>query len=48
MAYGRHADPDSTLGTDPRSDPRMVKVFAEFGMDGRLPPLPLTVDAPLQ
>ncbi|AEV71639.1 esterase/lipase [Mycolicibacterium rhodesiae NBB3] len=48
MAYGRHADPDSTLGTDPRSDPRMVKAFAEFGIDGRQPPIPLTVDAPLQ
>ena len=48
MAYGRHADPESTLGTDPRSDPRMVKAFAEFGLDGRLPPAPLTVDSPLE
>ena len=40
MAYGRHADPEMTLGTDPRSDPRMVKAFAEFGMDGRQPALP--------
>jgi acetyl esterase len=48
MAYGRLADPESTLGTDPRSDPRMVKVFAQFGMDGHLPPAPVTVDSPLE
>jgi acetyl esterase/lipase len=48
MAYGRHADPEMTLGTDPRSDPRMVKAFAEFGLDGRQPEIPLTVDAPLE
>lgn len=45
--YGRLADPDSTLGTDPRADPRMVEAFAPFGLDGRLPPAPLTVDSPL-
>ena len=48
MPYGRLADPDSTLGTDPRSDPRMVKAFARLGLEGRLPQPPLTVDAPLQ
>jgi acetyl esterase/lipase len=48
MAYGRHADPDSTLATDPRSDPRMVKALAEFGLDGRLPPIELAIDAPLE
>lgn len=26
----------------------MVKAFAEFGLDGRLPPAPLTVDSPLE
>ncbi|MEO3758560.1 alpha/beta hydrolase [Mycobacterium sp. B14F4] len=46
--YGRLADPDHTLGTDPRSDPRMVKAFESFGLDGRLPAAPLTVDAPLE
>lgn len=45
--YGRLADPESTLGTDPRADPRMVKAFAPFGLDGRLPAAPLTVDSPL-
>ena len=48
MAYGRHADPESTLGTDPRSDPRMVKAFAEFGLDGTLTEAPLSVDSPLE
>lgn len=47
MPYGRLADPDSIIGTDRRSDPRMVKALAAFGMDGRLPEPPLTVDAPL-
>ncbi|RAV10710.1 alpha/beta hydrolase [Mycolicibacterium sp. GF69] len=45
--YGRLADPGCTLGTDPRSDPRMVKALAQFGLDGRLPAVPLSVDAPL-
>jgi acetyl esterase len=48
MAHGRLADPETTLGTDPRSDPRMVKVFAQFGMDGHLPAAPVTVDSPLE
>ncbi|MCH9768433.1 MAG: alpha/beta hydrolase [Actinomycetia bacterium] len=47
MGYGRHADHDSTLGTDPRADPRMVRAFARFGLEGRLPPSGLTVDSPL-
>src|SRR6478736_5357357 len=48
MARGRLADPDCTLGTDPRSDPRMIKALAEFGLDGNLPEVPLTVDSPLE
>ncbi|WNG88443.1 alpha/beta hydrolase fold domain-containing protein [Mycobacterium sp. ITM-2016-00317] len=48
MLLGRHADPDSTLGTDPRSDPRMVAAFARFGLDGRLPSSGLSVDSPLE
>jgi acetyl esterase/lipase len=47
MPNGRLADPDCTLGTDPRSDPRMVAALAPLGMDGHVPPVPLTVDAPL-
>lgn len=46
MPYGRLADPDSTIASDRRSDPRMV-TLAAFGMDGRLPEPPPTVDAPL-
>ena len=48
MPNGRLADPDCTLGTDPRSDPRMVKAFAQFGLDGPAPEIPLTVDSPLE
>jgi acetyl esterase len=48
MSYGRLADPDSTLGTDTRSDPRMVKLFAQFGLDGHPPPLPVNADSPLE
>lgn len=48
MAQGRLADPECTLGTDPRSDPRMVKVLAQFGMDGHPPASPVTVDSPLE
>jgi acetyl esterase/lipase len=46
--YGRLADPNATIGTDPRSDPRMVAAFTPFGLDGRLPLSALTVDAPLE
>jgi acetyl esterase len=48
MLYGRLADPDCTLGTDLRSDPRMVAALAPLGLDGRLPQPQLTVDAPLE
>jgi acetyl esterase len=48
MSYGRLADPHRTLGTDPRSDPRMVKAFAQFGLDGPAPAIPLTVGSPLE
>jgi acetyl esterase len=48
MPYGRHADPASTLGSDPRSDPRMVKAFVQFGIEGRLPAPELTVESPLE
>ncbi|TMS52451.1 alpha/beta hydrolase fold domain-containing protein [Mycobacterium sp. DBP42] len=47
MFYGRLANPASTIGTDPRSDPRMVKALAPFGLDGRAPSPEIGVDAPL-
>ena len=46
MPHGRLADPDATLGTDPRADPRMVEVFRRFGLDGRFPSSGLTPDSP--
>jgi acetyl esterase len=47
MPDGRLANPDCSLGTDPRSDPRMVQTFAAFGIDALLPELPVTADSPL-
>ena len=48
MHYGRLADPEYTLGTDPRSDPRMVKVFAQFGLDGTASDEAPQIDSPLE
>src|SRR5271168_749809 len=48
MAEGRLADPDCSMGTDPRSDPRMVEALAQFGLDANMPVVPLTIDAPLE
>ena len=48
MPNGRLADPDCTLGSDARSDPRMVKAFAQFGLDGAAAEIPLAVDSPLE
>jgi acetyl esterase len=48
MALGRLADPATTIGTDPRSDPRMVQAFTQLGIDGHVPTAPLTVDSPLE
>lgn len=43
---GRLGDPDRTLGTDPRTDPRIVTALAPFGMDGHGEPPPLDATAP--
>ncbi|AFM15523.1 esterase/lipase [Mycolicibacterium chubuense NBB4] len=48
MLHGRHADPDATLATDPRSDPRMVEAFTTLGLAGRLPPSGITKDSPIE
>ena len=45
MPYGRLANPDYTLGTDPRSDPRMVATLKTIGLDGRLPLPPVDPQA---
>lgn len=47
MLAGRLADPNCSLGTDPRSDPRMVAALAPLGMADLLPETPLSVDSPL-
>ena len=46
--HGRLADPDCTIGTDPRADPRMVKALAPFGLDGHMPVPTVTPDAPME
>ncbi|MGB5755814.1 MAG: alpha/beta hydrolase fold domain-containing protein [Acidimicrobiales bacterium] len=45
---GRLGDPDLTLGTDPRADPRMVAVMASLAMDGAPEPLPVDYDSPIE
>lgn len=48
MLAGRLADPNYTLGTDPRSDPRMVAALTGIGLAGELPEAPVTVDSPIE
>ena len=48
MLAGRLADPNCTLGTDPRSDPRMVAALTGIGLAGELPEAPVTVDSPIE
>lgn len=38
---GRLGNPDETLASDPRSDPRLVAALEPFGLGGRGDPLPL-------
>jgi acetyl esterase len=45
---GRLGDPDRSLATDPRADPRMVAALSAFGMDTLAQPLPVGYDSPLQ
>lgn len=47
MPHGRLADPERSLATDPRADPRMVAALAAFGLDGHQPPAPFGAEAPL-
>ena len=46
--HGRLADPDCTIGTDPRADPRMVKALAALGLDGHMPIPKVTPDGPME
>ena len=43
---GRLGDPDRTLASDPRADPRMVAALAAFGLDGHTEPPPVTPSSP--
>ncbi len=45
---GRLGDPDLTLATDPRSDPRMVAALEPLGVAGRAEPVPLSPDSSLE
>jgi acetyl esterase len=45
---GRLGDPDMSLATDPRSDPRMLAAMGPLGLDQRAPALPIASDAPLE
>ena len=44
---GRLGDPDRTLATDPRMDPRLLATLASFGLDNNGEPPPLGPDAPI-
>ena len=46
--HGRLADPDCTIGTDPRADPRMVKALASVGLDGHMPVPKVTPDSTME
>ena len=39
---GRMGDPDMSIGTDPRADPRLVKALSQFGLDQRAAPAPVS------
>ena len=43
---GRLGNPDETLATDPRADPRLVAALAPFGLGGHGDPLPLDASSP--
>lgn len=44
---GKLGDPTSTLGLDPRADPRLVAALAPFGLDADQPEPPFSADSPL-
>src|SRR6202046_4406132 len=46
MLQGRLAEPECTLGTDPRADPAIGAATAPFGLDGISPAPPLGPDSP--
>ena len=48
MPHGRLADPERSLATEPRADPRMVAALAQLGLDKHQPAAPIAVDSPLE
>jgi acetyl esterase len=47
MPEGRLADPDRSIRTDPRADPRMAAAFARVGLDRNLSRVQLTRESPV-
>jgi acetyl esterase len=45
---GRLGDPNLELRSDPRADPRMVALFAPFGLDVRAADFPVNRQTPLE
>lgn len=45
---GRLADPDRSIGTDVRADPRMVAAMGPLEMDGLALETPVTADSPME
>lgn len=43
---GRLGDPDRSIGTDPRTDARLVGLLRSLGMDGHGDPPPVTAESP--
>lgn len=44
---GRLGDPDLTLGTDPRADPRLIAAIAPFEIDQHPAPSPVNASSPI-
>jgi acetyl esterase len=45
---GRLGDPEMSLGSDPRADPRMVAALRAVGLDGHGEPAPVTATSPYE
>lgn len=45
---GRLGNPGETLGSDPRTDPRLVAMLEPFGLTGHGDPLPVDADTPIE
>lgn len=45
---GRLGNPDETLASDPRTDPRLVAALQPFGLEGHGDPMPMDASAPYE